>query len=293
MPNKSFSFSTDFYRSPHIRGVAEAWATWLSDGFFPGVSTTATAEVTHRSFDFPNGWPTIYVGFFSPDNLAPAPKLIDKRLFLHTGTEISSEKSLLRAFRAACNIVWDNPRYLVSEPQREGKWNEILLNWFREDHQDQLFPVDVSHYYFENTRPIPWTSTFPMDSSVLVYFRLGQPLVERRFFSVFQKRRPRISGRSDRPAWREVLRKIEAGRKFRRWRKKLEKNPNGKGFGNEWASNFRGKLKDFASSTAAKAAQSAANEFIKKHDPCANKGTFKKRLNRAINAKLKEMKRKR
>ena len=49
----------------------------------------------------------------------------------------------------------------------------------------------------------------------------------------FQRRKPRIYGKSDTPTWRKEHAEIMLGRKFSRQRDKLVEHPNEKGFGND------------------------------------------------------------
>lgn len=106
------------------------------------------------------------------------------------------------------------------------------------------------------------------------------------------RRRPRIFGRSDRPAWREIHKRAKFGVKFSRQRDKLVETPNDKGFGNDGTSDWKENVRDAAKRVAVDAAKAAVSSAAKGLSDAAAKkagATIKKR---AANA-LKEIIRKR
>lgn len=289
MKINSFTYSTDFYTNPEARELAPILAQWCADAFFPSSQVSATAEVVGRGVE---KYPAVYVGFFSPD-VVVAPKEADKRLYIQIPGAMPRTKTLIRAFRDACEIVWSNPRYVVSPAQRDGKWNEMLANWMNSENDDTLFAVDMDHYYFPSTRPVPWPGpgNFPWENW-LVYFRLGNPLVDQRMFSIFQKRRARIFGRSDRPAWRDIHAAAKAGIKFKRNKEKLIASPNDNGFGNDGTRDWKEGIRDAAKRVAVDAAKAAVNSATKGiADAAAKKAGA--RIKKKAAAALKELLRKR
>jgi len=208
MELKSWNIENGFMTAGGAQQTALELAQWAAQSFFP---TTPVNALAHMQ----NNYPAVSIGFFEPVTITEV-RPIDNRLYKEAGRRRAPFKTLLAAFRDACNIVWSNPGYVVSEPQRNGKWQEILSRWISNTTDDELFSVDLGQYWNPANRPTPWTGTgnLPWDGLFRLYFRLGNPLVDQRLFTVFLRRRPRIYGRSDRPAWRKIHDELEAGRKF-------------------------------------------------------------------------------
>jgi len=284
MELKSFSVENGFPNNAGQIALAQKLAQWCNDSFFPNHSINALAYMK-------NGYPFVSVGFFQPETTTEE-RPIDNRLYKEAGKRRVPYKTLIKAFREACDIVWSNPRYVVSPSQRDGKWNEMLLHWINST-EDEIFSVDLDHFYFPVTRPAPWPepNDFPYFGWFL-NFRLGNPLVDQRLFTVFLRRRSRIYGRSDRPAWRKIHEDLVAGRKFLRNKEKLRKDPNGKKFGKKGTGTWKEGIRNAAQRIVVDAAKSAVRSATQKLiDDCAKKAGVKIKK-RTFNT-LKELLRKR
>lgn len=106
-----------------------------------------------------------------------------------------------------------------------------------------------------------------------------------RSFEPIMRRRPRIFGRSDKPAWREVHHEAFVGKKFTKQTKKLVDNPNDKGFGNDGTKDWKDGIRDAAKRVAVKVAKDAVKSAAKGlHDAASKKAgvAIKKRATNAL-----------
>jgi len=239
------------------------------------------------------------VGFFSPqvvfedsETWAPGfgdegltmPKA-DKRLYIQSGDSYREGlRGQVQLWRDAVYkaMTWPS-NYTISPTQADGKIGEMLRGWMIGQDADWAFDL-------QNVARNPPLPFFPgMNTGSLVLFRLGNPHYETRQFTLFQKRRARIYGRSDRPAWRQIHDEWKTGKKFTLQTKKLKETPNERGFGKEGTEEWKDKLLRGAKSAIGRVAKDAIKSAVDKAVEEGGKRVVRKTLTKALGDRLKKI----
>jgi len=144
---------------------------------------------------------------------------------------------------------------------------------------------------------LPWPASGR--PSLLLTWSIAEQGSYAPLFSTLGPRRPRIFGRSDRPAWREIHHEAYIGKKFTKQTKKLVENPNESGFGNAAPApekTFYDKAKDVMTKAVkqglASGLRSGAKRLGERTAEQTPRGIGKK-IRKSIEAKLREANRKR
>lgn len=123
---------------------------------------------------------------------------------------------------------------------------------------------------------ITFSLSFP-SSTVGSPFRVYEPLV---------RRKPRIYGRSDRPAWRKIHDEAAMGKKFTKKRDELVAGNNENGYGNAATSDWKDKAWKKAKSIAIDAAKGAVKDGAKH---ILKNASQRATLKKTVNNRLKEL----